>query len=929
MDWLETLWNWLKNSDNQKTLGWIGGLVAAIVAWVIKFYRDHFARQPQPSEPSVPVTEAPAPEAAPPLPPQVDPAERRQTYLRLMIGDWRALPLEVLDPGAAEAAARRLTLEQVYVSLNTSSPRSEKHRSPVPESGRKTLSAVEALFHAERQRMVLLGQPGSGKSTFGRYLGLTLAKTLLEPGVHPLAETLPGWNGPALIPVFLPLRQFAAGLTNLTGPGSVKQVEDFLCRRIEERASLSGFGPALLRELRDPGAMVIFDGLDEVTGEQRLRVKQAISEFAELYPRCRVMLSCRVHSYRQDPAWQLPWESHGLADFDSDQIHRFLTAWYDGLARLNPASPLDYRAKARTLKGALDPDDPRGLRELAGIPLLLTIMAIVHTHKELPDSRVGVYRECVDILLMRWQAAREGEAQRIPLLNALLPYGVTVQKIHQGLKEIAYKAHQNGDQVRQGSGGRALVSDDIINGVMRRWLGAEGLEVFLDYCRHTNGLLLTERVVEQAEGVTQPLYVFPHLSFEEYLAALYWLQQQDMGLKEAVSRAGDPAWWEVARFYGEYLCHDEQGANRIQAQALLARLCPSDSPQDDPGWRRAWLAGALLPGWRKEIPEEDRDPELPQRITQRLVELMQTQAALRLDQPARAAVGRVLANLGDPRPGVGVRDGLPDLLWARIPGTQAVRDSGQFPGFSGLRLGDGENWPAGAKPLELADFELAVYPLTVAQYRPFVQEGGYREDRWWTEAGRGARRERTQPYLWDDPTWTLDNHPVMGVTWYEAEAYCNWLSHRLGLRRGAIRLPTEAEWEWAARGPEGRPYPWGDNWESWRANGQESGIGRTSAVGAFPGGKADWWRVLDPESAEVQDLAGTVWEWTASRYSKDYQYAHRSLLNAGRAGDSPRVVRGGGWGSVPEGLRSAFRGGDATGDADFDLGFRLARTISI
>ncbi len=96
-------------------------------------------------------------------------------------------------------------------------------------------------------------------------------------------------------------------------------------------------------------------------------------------------------------------------------------------------------------------------------------------------------------------------------------------------------------------------------------------------------------------------------------------------------------------------------------------------------------------------------------------------------------------------------DGLPDVLWVRIPGTRAVRDSGQFPGFTGLRLGNGakpdpeagnnENWPADAAPLDIADFELAAYPVTVAQFKPFVEQGGYREERYWSEDGWRWRAE--------------------------------------------------------------------------------------------------------------------------------------------------------------------------------------------
>ncbi len=340
--------------------------------------------------------------------------ELRTAYLQLMIADWRTLPLEALDPNAVDATARRLSLEQVYVALDTTTPRAERGREKNREIAEllgqgKPLSAVETLCRAPQRRMVLLGQPGSGKSTFARYLALTLAKALLQPRKAPLKKRLPGWQGEARLPVFIPLRLLAASLPDEARQGTAGQVESFIRNLVDGREKLTGFGEPLLVALQDSGGLVIFDGLDEVPGRQRLLLKQALSEFAELYPRCTVLVTCRVHSYRQGPAWQLDWAAeHTLAEFDNDQINHFIEAWYGALAALSPGSRIDYPGKAQTLKAALGPDDPRGLRALAGTPLLLTVMAIVHAQKSLPDSRVGVYRECVDILLMRWQGAREG-----------------------------------------------------------------------------------------------------------------------------------------------------------------------------------------------------------------------------------------------------------------------------------------------------------------------------------------------------------------------------------------------------------------------------------------------------------------------------------------------------------------------------------------
>jgi formylglycine-generating enzyme required for sulfatase activity len=140
----------------------------------------------------------------------------------------------------------------------------------------------------------------------------------------------------------------------------------------------------------------------------------------------------------------------------------------------------------------------------------------------------------------------------------------------------------------------------------------------------------------------------------------------------------------------------------------------------------------------------------------------------------------------------------------------------------------------------------------------------------------------------------------------------------------------EAEWEWAARGPEGRRYPWGDTWESGRCNSNESGIDRTSAVGCFPSGAAAWWRVMGPDSEVVHDLAGNVWEWTASEYgesSQDYAKAHQSVLNTNHPENSPRVLRGGSWYFEPYGLRSAARFRFYPQGRSSSRGFRLARTL--
>jgi formylglycine-generating enzyme required for sulfatase activity len=163
--------------------------------------------------------------------------------------------------------------------------------------------------------------------------------------------------------------------------------------------------------------------------------------------------------------------------------------------------------------------------------------------------------------------------------------------------------------------------------------------------------------------------------------------------------------------------------------------------------------------------------------------------------------------------------------------------------------------------LELPTYWIGKTPVTNAQFRPFVESDGYRNQYYWLDDGWRWREQknRTQPPCWNQKRWNGADYPVVDVTWYESMAYCRWLSVQT---RNEIRLPTEAEWEKAARGSDGLIWPWGNRWEVGRCNSSEDRKRCTTPVNYYLNGASPYGAL---------DIAGNVWEWTCSK-GDDYPY---------------------------------------------------------
>lgn len=270
------------------------------------------------------------------------------------------------------------------------------------------------------------------------------------------------------------------------------------------------------------------------------------------------------------------------------------------------------------------------------------------------------------------------------------------------------------------------------------------------------------------------------------------------------------------------------------------------------------------------------------------------EALTHLDNPDllwRATAYTVLGfHDADPRPYIGVAaDGLPDVDWITIPEGPFIYGDDDKTAYEVWTL------PADRQVGQLPAYCISRYPITHKQYQAFIDaEDGFRDDRWWNLPPRYDRYIRSAPH---EPFFAVGNQPRTSVTWFEAVAFCRWWSWRLGggcdteaMDSWAVRLPSEAEWEKAARGEAGQTYAFGDAFSTSRGNTIETGIGGISPVGMF----SAW-----PSPYGVEDMSGNVWEWCLDIPEPVSIVTKYEVLW--------RVLRGGSCLSYRETARAAYR----------------------
>ncbi len=858
--------------------------------------------------------------------------EQIEIYRRVVAARSGKLPLRRMLPPAARighAPAFGLSLPALYVGLDTdlnapagvvnsalkAARRGEFWPFPLPrkrgseheaDAGEpRRVTAMEAAIL--RRTQILLGGPGSGKTTFLNLLAYALATGDAQHlGDWPAAER-------EYLPILVVLGDFAAwiGAHGGSHEASASIMWGYILHDLRERNLGFAIDP-LYAALERGEVLLLLDGLDEVPASLLPSVRDSIQDSANRYASCRILVTCRVLAYEQ-PDLQLSarrFPKTTLVPFDVQRIDDFIGAWYAQVSAQRQALAPRGLETAEALKQMVRRPDLRGF---APQPILLTVMALVHTHRgELPDSRARLYEEAINILLFGWEQGSQGAEPRLTdLLNEARRDRTDLIRMFERLSyEVCAGTVYAERRLIAGMGEQDLI----------RFLRQLHPAKHLDWAQSVlDTLILRSGLVVESQPGT---FCFLHRTFQEYLAGAHLAHSVDFP-EEAVALLADwAAWRETILQAVGFLVHNQRELGRVLL--LVEKLCPPQPPSDDFGWRRVWLAGEVLLGIGLSRIRDDAAPaRLLEHVSRRLAVLVERGA---LQARERAQVGDVLGMLGDAR-----FDHSRFRMSAHFRGERenalglVLIKSGPLVMGSSEEDSEAEPDELGNPPKMSVDYRywVARYPITVAQFAAFVRTGGYDCADWWTEFGLDwcRRKKRREPDSWSEQS-AFDNRPVVGVSWFEAMAYARWLDVHLRRRSGHVpadylmRLPTEAEWEMAARGGAGRIYAWGDEWEDSRANTSDS-IGRPVSVGMFPDGGA-------PHG--VQDLSGNVWEWCLTGY-RPYPYKSDDGRNNPESSGA-RVLRGGSWLQDYRSARCACRLVSYPDQPHRDAGFRLVLSIA-
>ncbi len=821
-----------------------------------------------------------------------------------------------------------------------------EHRDEAPGPGRYA-ALTEVLDARTEPALVLLGPPGAGKSTLLRHLELDLSASAIR-------------GERRTVSFYLSLSSYRSEVEGVPPPDPMDWLVEAWRARYPRLPQLE----SLIEEGR---LLLLLDGLNEMPHTTSAEYHRLVERWRVFLlhrllerPGLRAIFACRSLDYSaplSSPELRVP--QIRVEALDDDRMRAFLKAYRPEQAEalwsaLEAADSLTFFRRPYLLRLLLsESKDPAA--PLADRAALFTRIVRRALQRELergnPDLGPGGLidqRDCRRILLSAWPGPH-ALPDRSPLIPALEDLARDMQ---------ASRPASGGAQVRL-TYARSL---ELIDHPQAERILPAGLA--LD--------LLEEDLAADELG-------FQHQLLQEYFAGRRLVREPELELARSTWRAeavepvlqvlleslpaserlpGLPTtgWEEAVMLAAAMHPRPEEFLERLMPLNLgLAGRCALELGERCPD--------RALEGLRRALLERSRDP--------------------RSDLRARIEAGLVLGRLGSPdlEPQRGPQGRYIEPPWADIAaGHYPIGSDGPID-----YLGSALDHSLPRHRVRLEAFCIGCHAVTNAEWARFMEAGGYEDERWWdSRAGRAWRRgdgnaegqraavrywwrrfraepqiidrqhesgefdtqkyalwrsriqmnqaqleahlrERypdapiDQPLHWRDEDFDNPRQPVVGICWMEARAYCRWLSAQTGR---SCRLPTELQWEAAARGRQGRLYAGSPEFLPELGNTMELQIRRTTPVGVFPAGDT-------PEGAS--DLVGNTWDWTSSAWGPEVmEPAYRYPYDPGDGREDPesaenvyRVVRGGAWFNGRISVRSDYRGRDHAFDRTSQHGLRL------